>query len=413
MVTRIKLTKAVVERLDFEKDGQWVTDAEVPQLLVRLSDTSKKYVARWTSPKDGARKQVTVADVGEISVSEVRDRVRKLVAEDRERAVETLADVFEVWEKNYSSKVGVGHAEEIKRTWRKHIAPDLGAMKLSRITNRVLQDWYDKKRGEHPVTPSGKVQEAPYSAAAVKRWVAYISKLLTIARTRGWMVGNPVEGLEMSTPERRLDVFTREDVRDLSATLDANRARFPIGVDLIRFLLLFPCRGIEAREMRWGDLDLAGGTWTIPAARYKTKKDKVFPLGPLQVKHLESIPRRSVVYVFPMVTDPARPVAKSHLRHVWETLRPKPLGIHTLRKTIATMLLNKHVPLEMVSLMLGHSSTLVTQQAYAHLNPQAAREHLEKWGAILQDDMPAEEPDDIDSVLLGQKALAIAAANGE
>ena len=98
MVTRIKLTKAVVERLDLEKDGQWVTDAEVPQLLVRLSGTSKKYVARWTSPKDGTRKQVTVADVGEISVPEVRDRVRKLVAEDRERDVETLADVFEVWE---------------------------------------------------------------------------------------------------------------------------------------------------------------------------------------------------------------------------------------------------------------------------------------------------------------------------
>ena len=30
MPTRIKLTKAAVERLAHEKDGQWVTDTEFP-----------------------------------------------------------------------------------------------------------------------------------------------------------------------------------------------------------------------------------------------------------------------------------------------------------------------------------------------------------------------------------------------
>jgi len=406
MAQRLKLTKTIVERLDFEKEGQWVTDTEVPQLVVRLSRTSKRYVARWTSPKDSKRRQEAIADTSAISVSEARDRARKLVASDSARAVETLSDVYDIWDKLHASKASEAHAEEFRRSWRKHIAPDLGHAKLSRITNKALQEWYDKKRQEHPVTPSGQVRDTPYSAAAVRRWIAYIGKLLTIARKQGWMVGNPVEGLEMSTPNRRLDVFTRDDVKELSETLTAQRERFPIGVDLIRFLLLFPCRGIEARDMRWSDLDLKGGVWTIPAARYKSKRDKTFPLGPLQVQHLDSIPRRSKTYVFPMVTDKDRPVAKSHQRYVWEALRPKPLGIHTLRKTIATLLLNKQVPLEVVSLILGHSTTLVTQQAYAHLDPQAAREHLEKWAAILMDD-EGDTEDDIDAVLHAQRARAI------
>ncbi|OOY20471.1 hypothetical protein BMI86_07980 [Thioclava sp. DLFJ5-1] len=411
MARRIKLSKATIERLDFEKDGQWVTDTEVPQLLVRIYPTSKRYVTRWTSAKDGKRKQEVIGDVADMSVATARDRARKLVANDRAREVETLGDVFAEWEERHARKVSVAHAEEIRRTWRKHIEPDLGKMKLGRITHRVLQDWYDKKRREHPVTPSGRPQAKPNSAATVRRWIAYISKLLAIARTQGWMTGNPAEGLEMSTPHRRLDVFTQEDVQELSEALTAHHARFPIGVELIRMLLLFPCRGVEAREMQWGDLDLKVGTWTIPASRYKTHKDKVFPLGPLQVKHLESIPRRSEKYVFPMVTDYARPCAKSHQRHVWETLRPKPLGIHALRKTIATMLLNKQVPLEMVSLMLGHSSTLVTQQAYAHLNPQAARQHLEKWGAILEDDLPEEDDPEMRELLEAQASIARQIAN--
>lgn len=412
MALRIKLTKAAIARMDLDRDGQWVTDAEVPQLLVRITKTSKTFVARWTSPKDGSRKQETIGSVEEVSVTEARNRARALVAGDRQRSVETLADVYDVWDKHHSSKVSDGHAEEIRRTWRKHIGPELGNKKLARITNRVLQEWYDKKRLEHPLTPKGKMQAQPNSAATVNRWIAYISKFLSIARQNGWMAGNPVEGLERSDANRRLDVFTKQDVRDLSEALIAHRDRFPIGVDLIRFLLLYPCRGIEAREMEWADLDLDAGTWTIPAARYKTKKAKSFPLGRLQVEHLRNIPKRSDRYVFPMVTDITRPVAKSHQRHVWEALRPKPLGIHALRKTIATSMVNNQMPLEMVSLILGHSSTLVTQQAYAHLDPQAARKHLETW-TLFEEDFEETPKDYIDDVLEGQKLMAIAAANKE
>jgi len=390
---RVKFTKAVLERLDVDKDGQWVTDTEVPELLVRLSNTSKRFVARWTSRKDGKRKQVTIAPVGTISVDEARDRVRKLVAQDGQTNADTLADVYSIWDSAYSSKVSEGHAAEFRRSYAKHIAPALGKTKLSRLTPRTIQKWYDSKRADN-------------SAATVNRWLAYISKLCYVARVNGFMVGNPVEGIEKSTPNRRLDVFTRDDVKEFADTLIANKDRFPIGVALLRFLMIYPCRGKEAREMQWSDLDLKAGTWTIPADRYKTKRDKVFPLGPLQIEHLDSLPRDSD-YVFPMVTDKTRPCAKSHQRHVWETLRPKPLGAHALRRTIGTSLLNKDVPLEVVSKLLGHSSTAVTQAVYAHLEPQTASKYLDKWSAVLEDDETRADDPETTELLKVQAAIAV------
>ncbi|MER3352671.1 MAG: tyrosine-type recombinase/integrase [Hoeflea sp. D1-CHI-28] len=406
MGTRTKLSKTAIERMSLEKDGQWVTDTEVPQLVLRITETSKRYVARWTSKKDDKRKQSVVAKVGEISVEEARDRVRKIVADDANPSAETLGDIFKIWDANYSSKISEAHADEIRRSWRKHIEPDLGNKKLSRLTTRTLQHWYDKKIAEHPVTPSGKVSGKPHSAATVNRWMAYISRLCYVARVNGHMVGNPVEGLEKSAPQRRLKVFTRDDIKELGDSLTAAKDRYPIGVGLIRFLTIFPCRGTEAREMQWDDLDLKAGTWTIPSDRYKTQQDKVFPLGPLQIDHLESLPRWSERYVFPMVTDAKRPVAKSHQRYVWGKLRPKPLGIHALRKTIATLLLNDDVPLEVVSKLLGHSSTLVTQQAYAHLDPKVAGKHLERWSAILEDDEERDIDADTLALLKAQSAMS-------
>jgi integrase len=404
MTKRIKLTKAKVDLLDHEKDGQWVTDTEVPQLVVRLTPTAKTYVARWTSQTDGKRRQTVIDRTDALSVSEARNRARKLVSDDRPKLAETLGDVFDIWEKHYASTVSVGHAEEIKRTWVKHIAPDLANVKLSRLSNARLQEWYNGKRADN-------------SAATVKRWIAYISKFCTIARQRELMTGNPVEGLEMSAPNRRLDIFTKQDIKDLGDNLTGASNKYPIGVALIRFLMMFPCRGIEAREMRWADLDLEAGTWTIPASRYKTGADKVFPLGPLQVEHLGSLPRWSDTYVFPRPSitgvgssrktyeGPDVPVTKNHQIHVWKQVRPKPLGAHALRKTIGHLMLNKDVPLEVVSKLMGHSSTLVTQQVYAHLEPQKAAQHLDVWSAILEDDAPKSEPSFVDDVLKAHASI--------
>jgi site-specific recombinase XerD len=50
---------------------------------------------------------------------------------------------------------------------------------------------------------------------------------------------------------------------------------------------------------------------------------------------------------------------------------------HTLRRTYATDLLNRGVRLEVVSRLLGHSTTAVTEKFYAHLSDARLRAELE------------------------------------
>ncbi len=421
MGNRVKLTKAVIDRLDHEKDGQWVTDTEVPELLVRLTPIAKTFVARWTSKIDGKRKQEKIEKVGTISVAEARDRARKLVADDNFSTVETLADVFKVWNEHYSSLIGERHANDMRSAWVKHIGPDLGKTKLSRLSNATLQEWYNKKLHEHPLTPSGNSRAKPYSPDTVRRWVSYVSKLCTIARKRGDMIANPVETVEMKARTVRVAVFTREDMKILADQIKVAQDDYPVGVALLRFLMIFPCRGEEAREMEWADLDLDAGTWTIPAERYKTRQDKVFPLGPLQIDLLRSLPRWSDKYVFPRpsaygigktrkpLNKPADelPVTKNHQILVWKKVRPKPLGAHTLRKTMGTLYLNDGMPLEVVSKFLGHSNTQTTQRAYAHLSPSTAAKYLAMWSGIVEDDEPQMDGDDeMPAILRFQAALS-------
>ena len=60
-MARVRLTKNVIAGLDKDRDGDWVTDTEVPQLLVRLTPTAKTYVARWTSKVTGKRLTTSIA----------------------------------------------------------------------------------------------------------------------------------------------------------------------------------------------------------------------------------------------------------------------------------------------------------------------------------------------------------------
>mgnify|MGYP000102739384 CR=1 FL=1 len=408
MANRERLTKSIIEHYR-HKGIEYLSDVDVPQLKVRYLKTKTQFVVRWTSETAGKLRQEPLAEVHEISVAEARKRALHIMVHDKPREAETLGDVFQIWKKHYA-KAGTQNTADFERGYKLHIEAHIGKTKLAKLKYADIHDWYSAKLKEHPPTPTGNRRKTPYSPNSVKRFLNRISRLCTIARQRELMSHNPVEAVEIVTPRTRKDVFSKDDMIALGENLDRVKKLHPVGVALLRFLMLYPCRAKEAREMEWSDLDLDQGLWTIPAERYKTDTDKVFPLGPLQIDHLRSLPDWSETYVFrrpstlglgsSRLTAPGEdaPVTKNHQIAVWNKVRPKKLGAHTLRKTIATTMLNGDVPLEVVSKLLGHSTTQVTQQAYASLAPQTARKHLDMWQNFLEDE-PEPEDDIVGEVL--------------
>lgn len=69
-------------------------------------------------------------------------------------------------------------------------------------------------------------------------------------------------------------------------------------------------------------------------------------------------------------------------KRVGERAGVKGLHPHTLRRTYGSALINDGLRLEVISKLLGHSSTTITEKSYAALLDETiAREAMAVWGA--------------------------------
>lgn len=77
----------------------------------------------------------------------------------------------------------------------------------------------------------------------------------------------------------------------MGAFMQALRQREGIAARALEFLILTAARSGEVRGAKWGEIDMAGRVWTIPAARMKAGKEHRVPLSDEAVKLLQALPR--------------------------------------------------------------------------------------------------------------------------
>ena len=59
------------------------------------------------------------------------------------------------------------------------------------------------------------------------------------------------------------------------------------------------------------------------------------------------------------------------------------VGLHTLRHSGATIMIENGVPLKVVSELWGHSSIAITGDVYAHVTPKAGADAMDVLGKAL------------------------------
>lgn len=101
-------------------------------------------------------------------------------------------------------------------------------------------------------------------------------------------------------------------LRAVKATQGANLA----AVALMEFVILTACRSGEARLAQWSEIDTAARTWTIPAARTKTRKAHRVALSDAALSVLDRVrPLRDVSgLVFPSPSRAGRPLNQNALQ---------------------------------------------------------------------------------------------------
>jgi integrase len=202
------------------------------------------------------------------------------------------------------------------------------------------------------------------SNGTINRKLACLSKMLSVAHSRGWIERKPrIE--KRREPLGRIRWLTRDEERKLvEATRHFGRGRY---ADLWVFLADTGLRVGEALRLRWADIDLDRKVLSV----WVTKGDKprTLPLTDRVTALLDSL--RSEAREGPWAGLNQRTLAT-----VWNTAKAS-MGLyndgqfvpHCLRHTFASRLVQAGVPILTVKELCGHKSLSMTMR-YSHLAPE-------------------------------------------
>ena len=144
--------------------------------------------------------------------------------------------------------------------------------------------------------------------------------------------------------------------------------------------LLTAQRGGEVGSMRWQDLDLAGGWWTIPAGFSKNKLAHRVPLAPSVLKLIQTLkPEPDAKHQPLFVLEGAR--GKRQQAEAAATFSVPDFRGHDLRRTAASLMAGGGIPRLTISKILNHVEPGVTAVDDRHSYDSEKRAAL-NWRAL-------------------------------
>jgi integrase len=319
--------------------------------------------------------------------AEVRINVRRGIHTADSRSV-TIAEAGRLWIET-STNAGLERAtvDQYKQHLRLHIAPRIGATKLSQLTVPAVRAFEDRLAKDRSPTLAHKVLRS-------------LGAIVTDAQERGLVAQNVVRGLRRRRSGARqrgklkagVDIPTPAEISAINAHLTGVRR------PMLLTAIFTGLRASELRGLRWADIDLRRAVLHVRqrADRYQqigrpksAAGERTVPLPPMLVNTLRewklACPKSAGDLAFPnqrgnphVLTDIIK--RSFHPAQVAAGIvdakgRAKYGGLHTLRHFYASWCINRKVdgglelPLKVVQARLGHASIQMTADRYGHLFP--------------------------------------------
>lgn len=282
----------------------------------------------------------------------------------------------------------------------------LGKVTMASFTPSQVEAWLRKvdtlrtkprtpkptKANPNPTPVPGR----PLSASTKRIAYNVLLKAMNTAVRDGLIASNPVPEVSRPKPGKAKVPVVQPDQAD-RALVAAQGKRIET---LLWFVTWTGVRIGEALALKWDDVDLGKATATIRAGsvgsdRTKTGRVRSVTLIPEVVQRLRDWKKAQTAdrlkmgagwanaanYVF--VTGAGLPMDPHNCRRdLQRILRSEGLPTarpwHALRHGLAKRLLERGLPLQVVSAMLGHSSIRVTADTYGHVNPAVDQDALVK-----------------------------------
>ena len=327
MPSRIAFTQAAVERLKPPAAGRAVHwDTLLPGFGLRVAaprkgsrEARKTWIAMYRV--DGKPVWETIGTLAAIpKVEDARQRARvsfakakgganpveerraEKVRREAEAAATETAKVqaeegrFEVAARRFLAERGQAggwspkYANEVRRIIEHDVLPKWRDKQISEITDRDVKALLWEKAGGRERRRKGATGGAAMQA---NRTLTRLRTLFAWAKAEKLVADDPTLGIAPLTKEKARDRVLcgdeaghKDDDEIVWLWRGADAAGWPLG-PIFKLLLLTAQREGEVAGMRWSELDLKAGMWTLPKERTKSERAHVVHLSALACEILE------------------------------------------------------------------------------------------------------------------------------
>ena len=366
-------------------------DEALPGFGLRVTPNGVKTWTLLYRNASGRQRRLSLGKYPLIGLADARKAARKALAgvvqgadpaadKQARREAPTFADVAHEYIAHVSRQDANGRP--VNRSWREKlrmletdVLPAWGARQARDISARDVRELVD-----------GIVNRG--APIAANRTFALVGRVFTWASAPDRALvpqhHNPCRGMERPAPENeRARVLDAEELRRVWTALDGEDAH---NAALFKLYLLTAQRGGELRTMRWEEVDLDGGWWTIPAERAKNGRTHRVPLSPPALSSLRALPRiEGSPWVFP--SPRAVSGCRENIGKAVDRIR-KASGVdfwpHDLRRSAASHMTSMGVSRLTVAKLLNHVERGVTAVYDRHSYDAEKRHALDAWARRLR-----------------------------
>ena len=283
------------------------------------------------------------------------------------------------------------HAAQWHATLETFVYPVFGALAVQDVDVALVMKVLEPIWGTKPETAS--------------RIRGRIEAILDWASARGYRRGeNPARWrghmsnlLPRRSKVRRVEHHPALPYGEVGAFMVNLRRQEGAGAAALEFLILTACRAGEVIGARWGEFNIGGAVWTVPAERVKADRQYRVPLSPAALTIINAMEEVRTTghgdgFVFPSGKRD-RPLSDTALRAVLKRLRRSDVTVHGFRSSFRDWAAEQtNYPREVAEMALGHTVGDRVEAAYRRSDLfEKRRRMMNEWARFCGSEAKAGE----------------------
>lgn len=387
----MKLTATQIKNAKPREKPYKLSDGEGMYLLVAAKG-GKSWRLKYRI--DGKEKLLSLGVYPEVSLRDARERradARKAVAagidpsakKQAEKRAQTAADTFEAvareWIDARRGEWSVSNKHQVTRRLERDAFPWIGQTKVHELEPPEVLQMLRRIEGRGAIETAHRVKQL-------------VGQVMRFAVATGRAQRDPTPDLQGALKTRRVrryaSIINPGEIGPLLRDIDGYAGQYATRCALQLAPMVFVRPG-ELRKAEWGEFDLEGGEWRIPASRMKMEAPHIVPLATQAVdilRDLKPLTGRGR-YVFPGTRSNDRPMSENTINAALRRLgydKDQMTG-HGFRSMASTRLNEQGWNRDAIERQLAHAERDNVRAAYNYAEHLAERRRMmQVWADYLE-----------------------------